>query len=128
MKIALFMVSWIYQLGNRTWKVLKNIIFLHQKLKDYGLNLFLGKTWSFHFASIFEKSVTCDESQNHEGACNLGKTFWNPKKLLISSIEKKYQLCALLESGIEGLKLWTLIDHESLSKPSLAWSLKLSLK
>ena len=41
--------------------------------------------------------------QNHEGSCNLGKTFWNPKKLLISSIEKKYQLCALLESGIGGL-------------------------
>ena len=42
--------------------------------------------------------------KNHEGSCNLGKTFWNPKKLLISSIEKKYQLCALLESGIGGLR------------------------
>ena len=27
MKITLFMVSRIYQLGNRTWKILKNIIF-----------------------------------------------------------------------------------------------------
>ena len=42
--------------------------------------------------------------QNHEGSYNLGKTFWNHKKLLISSIGKKYQLCALLESGIGGLK------------------------
>ena len=76
----------------------------------------LGKTWSFRFASLFSKSVACNEAQknkefqektkkiqNHEGSCNLGKTFWNPKKLLISSMEKKYQLCALLESGIGGL-------------------------
>ena len=41
--------------------------------------------------------------QNHEGSCNLGKTFWNPKKLLISSMEEKYQLRALLKSGIGGL-------------------------
>ena len=43
--------------------------------------------------------------QNHEGSCNLGKTFSNSKKLLISSIEEKYKLCALLESGIGGLIL-----------------------
>ena len=48
--------------------------------------------------------------QNYEGSCNLGKTFWNPKKLLISTMEKKYQLCALLESGIGGLS----IDFENL--------------
>ena len=47
--------------------------------------------------------------QNHEGSCNLGKTFWNPKKLLISSMEKKYQLCALLESGIGGLNTLDII-------------------
>ena len=104
-------------IGKQNMKNLKNIIFWHKKLKDYGLNLFLGKTWSFRFASFFLKNLSrgmrhtkkgkiqgkTKNWKNHEGSCNLGKTFWNPKKLIISSIEKKYQLCALLESGIGGL-------------------------
>ena len=44
-----------------------------------------------------QKRKSC---QNHEGSCNSGYIFWNPKKLLLSSITKKYQLWALLESGI----------------------------
>ena len=50
--------------------------------------------------------------QNHEGSYNLGKTFWNPKKLLISSIGKKYQLCALLESGIGGLYKHSILKYD----------------
>ena len=74
---------------------------------------------------FFAKSVACNEAQkneefqekakkiqNHEGSYNLGKTFWKPKKLLISSMEKKYQLCALLESGIEGLKFFTQLSYK----------------
>ena len=66
---------------------------------------------------FFIKPVECNEAQKtknfqektkkieiHEGSCNLGKTFWNPKKLLISSMGEKYQVCALLEYGIGGLK------------------------
>ena len=86
--------------------------------KNHEGSFNLGKTWSFRFASLFSKSVACNEAQknkefqektkkiqNHEGSCNLGKTFWNPKKLLISSMETKYQLLALLESGIGGLMM-----------------------
>ena len=48
-----------------------------------------------------QKRKSC---QNHEGSCISGYIFRNPKKLLLSSITKKYKLWALLESGIGGLK------------------------
>ena len=61
------------------------------------------ESWNYSKKNIkFKKKIK--KNQNHEGSYNLGKTFWNPKKLLISSMEKKHQLCALLESGIGGLR------------------------
>ena len=57
-----------------------------------------------------EKRKSC---QNHEGSCISGYIFRNPKKLLLSSITKKYQLWALLESGIGWLNdswwFWTIL-------------------
>ena len=48
-----------------------------------------------------EKRKLC---QNHEGSCYYYHTFWNPKKLPLSSIEKKHKNMSLLESDIGGLR------------------------
>ena len=105
-------------IGKQNMKILKNIVFQHKKLLKSRRLMYLCKNMIISFCITFlqnlsrvmrhtkskkfkEKRKNC---QNHEGSCNSGYIFWNPKKLLLSSITKKYQLWALLESGIGGLK------------------------
>ena len=95
-------------------KILKNIVFWHKKLLKSRRLMYLCKNMIISFCITFlqnlsrvmrhtkskefkEKRKSC---QNHEGSCISGYTFWNYKKLLLSSITKNPQLWALLESGI----------------------------
>ena len=113
----------VSRLGSPFWNnyvhVLVWILFSNTKISKKRDGSFkLGKTWSFRFASIFWKICRVQWGtknkefkektkifQNYEGSCNLGKTFWNPTKFLISSMEKKCQFRALLESCIGKLRV-----------------------
>ena len=76
-------------IGKQKNKKYEKYCFLTQKsVKITKARSIQKKTWSFRFASIFAKPVECNEAQknkefqekmkkiqNHEGSCNLGKTF-----------------------------------------------------
>ena len=112
-------------IGKPNMKKFEEYHFLTQKAERLRPKSLFRKNMIISFCIIFLKNLSrvmrhkksekfkkkTKNCQNHEGSYNLGKTFWNPKKLLISSIGKKYQLCALLESGIGGLMFCKLFKN-----------------
>ena len=106
-------------IGKQNMKKFEEYHFLTQKAERLRPKSLFRKNMIISFCIIFLKNLSrvmrhtkkgkiqgkTKNWKNHEGSCNLGKTFWNPKKLSISSMEKKYQLCALLESGIGRLSV-----------------------
>ena len=111
-------------IGKQNIKIMKNNVFWHKKLLKSRRLMHLCKNMIISFCIILlqnllhvmrhtkskefkEKRKSC---QNHEGSCISGYIFRNPTKLLLSSITKKYQLWALLESGIGGLNTLQALD------------------
>ena len=93
-------------IGKQNIKIMKNIVFLHKKHSKSRRLIHLCKNVIISFCITFlknlsrvmrhtktkefkEKSKSC---QNHEGSCISGYIFRNPKKLLLSSMEKKHQI------------------------------------